>query len=64
MDKKQGRKVIIFEYFNTPKVAILDPCMTGQLPPNLTASTGMDAMTHAVESYVSQQRNPNVRQRK
>jgi alcohol dehydrogenase class IV len=32
--------------------------MTAQLPPNLTASTGMDAMTHAVESYVSQQRNP------
>jgi aldehyde dehydrogenase (NAD+) len=58
MDKKQGRKVIIFEYFNTPKVAILDPRMTEQLPPNLTASTGMDAMTHAVESYVSQQRNP------
>jgi len=32
--------------------------MTEPLPPNLTASTGMDAMTHAVESYVSQQRNP------
>ena len=32
--------------------------MTEKLPPGLTASTGMDAMTHAVESCVSQQRNP------
>jgi alcohol dehydrogenase class IV len=58
MDQEQGQKVIIFEYFNTPRVAILDPRMTEKLPPNLTATTGMDAMTHAVESYVSQQRNP------
>ena len=58
MDREQGQKVIIFEYFNTPRVAILDPRMTEKLPPNLTATTGMDAMTHAVESYVSQQRNP------
>ena len=58
MDREQGQKVIIFEYFNTPRIAILDPRMTEKLPPNLTATTGMDAMTHAVESYVSQQRNP------
>jgi len=58
MDQEQGQKVIIFEYFNTPRVAILDPRMTEMLPPGLTATTGMDAMTHAVESYVSQQRNP------
>ncbi len=58
MDREQGQKVIIFEYFNTPRVAILDPRLTQMLPPNLTATTGMDAMTHAVESYVSQQRNP------
>ena len=58
MDKEQGQKVIIFEYFNTPRVAILDPRMTEKLPAALTATTGMDAMTHAVESYVSQQRNP------
>lgn len=58
MDQEQGQKVIIFEYFNTPRVALLDPRMTVKLPPSLTATTGMDAMTHAVESYVSQQRNP------
>jgi alcohol dehydrogenase class IV len=58
LDRDQGQKILIYEYFNTPKVAILDPKVTEKLPPHLTASTGMDAMTHAVESYVSQQRNP------
>ena len=57
-DKEQGQKIINFEYFNTPRVAILDPKLTIGLPPHLTATTGMDAMTHAVESYVSLQRNP------
>ncbi len=58
LDREQGQKIINFEYFNTPRVAILDPKVTIGLPPQLTASTGMDAMTHAVESYVSVQRNP------
>jgi alcohol dehydrogenase class IV len=58
LDREQGQKIINFEYFNTPRVAILDPKMTIGLPAHLTASTGMDAMTHAVESYVSLQRNP------
>jgi alcohol dehydrogenase class IV len=58
LDKNQGQKIIIFEYFNTPRTAILDPRMTENLPADLTASTGMDAMTHAVESYVAQARNP------
>jgi len=58
MDPEQGQKIFIFEYFNTPRTAILDPRMTLKLPAGLTASTGMDAMTHAVESYVAQARNP------
>jgi aldehyde dehydrogenase (NAD+) len=58
LDREQGQKIINFEYFNIPKVAILDPKMTEKLPPGLTASTGMDALTHAVESYTAQQRNP------
>lgn len=58
LDKEQGQKIIIFENFNIPRVAILDPRLTENLPPDLTASTGMDAMTHAVESYTAQQRNP------
>lgn len=58
LDKQQGQKIINFENFNIPRVAILDPRVTEFLPSGLTASTGMDAMTHAVESYTAQQRNP------
>lgn len=58
LDQEQGQKIIIFEYHNTPRVAILDPQLTVSLPPELTASTGMDALTHAVEAYVALQRNP------
>jgi aldehyde dehydrogenase (NAD+) len=57
-DSQQHQKIIIFEHFITPRVAILDPKITEPLPPKLSAATGMDAMTHAVESYVSLQRNP------
>jgi len=57
-DQEQGQKILVFEYFITPQAAILDPKITSSLPPNLSAATGMDAMTHAVESYVSLQRNP------
>lgn len=41
-----------------PNVAILDPSLTLGLPARLTAATGMDALTHAVESYQTVMRNP------
>ncbi len=41
-----------------PDVAILDPRMTLSLPKQLTAATAMDALTHAVEAYLSVQKNP------
>ena len=40
-----------------PDLAILDPSLTINLPPNITASTGIDAMVHAIEAYTSI--NPN-----
>ena len=41
-----------------PDIAILDPMLTLSLPPETTATTGMDAMTHAVEAYTSSQASP------
>lgn len=40
------------------KVAILDPQLTVTMPPSVAAATGIDAMTHAIESYVTTKRNP------
>lgn len=53
MDKEMGQKRLLVENFNVPRMAILDPKMTEKLPKLLTASTGMDALTHAVEAVHS-----------
>lgn len=57
-DEGQAVKRAILGDSLFPSVAILDPQMTVGLPPLLTASTGMDAMTHAVEGLVSTLRQP------
>ncbi len=49
MDKEMGQKRLVVENFNVPRLAILDPIMTAKLPKLMTAGTGMDAMSHAVE---------------
>ena len=41
-----------------PHLAFLDPQLTASLPPKLTATTGIDALTHAIEAYTSIQKNP------
>jgi alcohol dehydrogenase class IV len=41
-----------------PRLALVDPLLALPLPPGITASTGMDALTHAVEAYVSRTHNP------
>src|SRR3989339_1531941 len=58
LDERKGQKILSVESFNAPRIAILDPVMTAKLPPLLTASTGMDALTHAVEALQSLQREP------
>lgn len=52
-DYAKGIKYPIADFEITPDVAIVDPELAETMPPKLVAHTGMDAMTHAVEAYVS-----------
>ena len=53
-----GRKLGFISPHLIPKAAICDPELTLGLPPRLTAATGMDAITHCVETYLSPRFNP------
>lgn len=52
-DRVKLTKNVIADPRIIPKMLALDPDMTVTLPPHITAATGMDALTHAVESYIS-----------
>jgi len=49
----EGRKLTLVDYSLVPDVAVVDPRLTLTLPPEMTADTGVDALTHALEAYVS-----------
>ncbi len=51
-DPEQGTKLVIKDTRIVPDIAALDPCLMTSLPPAITATTGMDALTHAIEAYL------------
>lgn len=51
-DSETHHKYALMDLQLVPKYAVLDPEMTRELPPHITAATGMDALTHAVEAYI------------
>lgn len=53
VDKATGVKCLIAEQQITPELALVDPDFTHSMPNSLTAATALDAMTHAVESYLN-----------
>ncbi|HCR74422.1 MAG TPA: butanol dehydrogenase [Ruminococcus sp.] len=57
-DYSKGIKYPLADFNITPDVAIVDPALAETMPPKLTAHTGMDALTHAIEAYVSTLNGP------
>ena len=57
-DHDKHLKMLFTSYFLLPDVSVLDSRMTMTMPPFITAMTGMDAMSHAVEAYYCLQKNP------
>lgn len=58
MSFRDGRKMSVISPHMFPKRAVCDPELTLGLPPYLTAATGMDALTHGVECFISNVENP------
>jgi len=57
-DTSRNVKMAIVDWRVTPNIAVNDPLLMVKMPPSLTAATGMDALTHAVEAYVSTAATP------
>ena len=57
-DYAKGIKYPLADFNITPNIAIVDPALVATLPPHLVAHTGMDALTHAIEAYVSTLNSP------
>lgn len=57
-DPATTTKMLIIDWKLIPDAAIVDPLFTLSLPPKVTADSGVDALTHAIEAYVSVRRNP------
>lgn len=52
-DEERHRKFVCVDPHDMPIIAVVDPDMMGTMPKGLTAATGMDALTHAIEGYIT-----------
>ena len=52
-DAENNRKMVCVDVHDIPVVAVVDPDMMASMPKGLTAATGMDALTHAIEGYIT-----------
>lgn len=52
-DAEKNRKMVCVDPHDIPVVAVVDPDMMSSMPKDLTAATGMDALTHAIEGYIT-----------
>ncbi len=52
-DAEKNRKMVCVDVHDIPVVAVIDPDMMSTMPKGLTAATGMDALTHAIEGYIT-----------
>ena len=60
-DREKRHKYTMNSFALIPAYAVLDPAVTFTLPPHLTATTGMDALTHAVEAYIGRSTSKETR---
>ena len=62
-DSEKKHKYVLNDFVLIPRYAILDAELTYSLPPHLTATTGMDALTHAVEAYIGRSTTKGTREK-
>ena len=60
VDSKTHHKYVISDFCMIPRYALLDPAVTVGMPKHLTATTGMDALTHAIEAYIGKARTKST----
>ena len=57
-DKRDNTKKVVFSNYAIPELALVDPMLTISMPSKVTADSGMDALVHAIETYVSMNATP------
>ncbi len=62
-DSEKQHKYTLMDFTLIPSYAVLDPTVTFTLPPHLTSTTGMDALTHAVEAYIGRSTTRETRKK-